>query len=254
MQENKVKRALQRGETVIGTIIQEVRAPAIAQILAVAGFDFFFIDMEHGSYTTETVADIVLVARLAGIVPLVRVTESLYPLMSRPLDCGAMGLMIPRVETRQQVEQIVRDTKFPPVGQRGCALTRGHSDYRQEHLARFTEWINRETLLVLQIEKRQALENIDGLLSVPGVDVALVGTNDLALSLGLRDTNHPDVSAAIEQVIAACQRHGVAAGIHLHDVNALKRWRDKGMRFLACSTDVTMITEAGSRIVSELRD
>ena len=129
MRDNKVRAALKRGETVIGTVAQDVRSPAIAQLFANAGFDFMFVDMEHGAYDLETVADIVKVARLADIVPLVRVPDGLYHLIARVLDAGAMGVMVPRVETRRTVERAVAALRYPP---RRCA--RLHYQQGQQRL------------------------------------------------------------------------------------------------------------------------
>jgi len=114
LRENRVKRALKQGRVVVGTMICEMRSPAIALIMAGAGFDLIFIDMEHGAYAIETVADLIKVARLAGIVPLVRVPDPHYFLLSRPLDAGAMGLMVPHVEDLATAEHIVRSVRFPP--------------------------------------------------------------------------------------------------------------------------------------------
>ncbi len=253
MLENKVKRALQRGEVVIGTMIQESRSPAIAQILANIGFDFMFIDMEHGAYDLETVADIIRVARLAGICPLVRVPDPEYHLMARPLDAGAQGVMIPRVEAREQVERIVERVRYPPVGVRGVAASRGHTDYRRQKLRSLADWLNQETLIVIQIERRRALERVEELVSVPGVDVALVGTNDLALSLGVPEPTDQAIIAGVERVITACREAGVAPGIHLRDVEALGRWMRRGVRMIACSTDVDLLQEAASRALEHLR-
>ncbi len=254
MRENKVKRALQRGETVIGTMITEVRNPAIAQILAVAGFDFMFIDMEHGSYNMETVADTIQAARLAGICPLVRVTNPEYHLMARPLDAGAQGLMIPRVETVEQVEHIVASTKYPPRGLRGCSVLRGHSDYQREKVKDFIERMDAENLVILQIEGKRAIESIDDLVSVPGVDAAVIGPNDLSISLGVPgQMDHPLLRESIDRVIDACRRRGVASGIHIGNMEALKGWMRKGMRFIAYSTEVSFILGAGKAAVDELR-
>jgi 2-keto-3-deoxy-L-rhamnonate aldolase RhmA len=246
MRENKVKRALKRGETVFGTMIQEVRSPSIAQILAVAGFDFFFIDMEHGPYSIESVADIIGAARLAGIAPFVRVPDLDYYLLSRPLDAGAQGLMVPRVDTPDQVRKMVSYMKYPPVGERGCAVVRGHSDFRSEPVKEFIEWANQESLVIVQIESKMAIDHIEEMVSIPGVDVALIGPNDLSISLGIPgETSHPSEIAAIEKMVAACNKHGVAAGIHLGNVDQLKDWMKKGMRFITYSSDLNFLL--GSR-------
>ena len=253
MRENRVKHLLEEGQTAIGTMITEARSPAIAQMLAVAGFDFVFIDMEHGAFNMETVEDIVRVARLAGITPLVRVPNPEYHLLSRPLDQGAQGLMLPRVEDRATVKKVVDGMKYPPIGSRGCAITRGHSDYREERQREFCDFQNRETMVIIQIERKRAIEQIDELVSVPGVDVALMGMNDLTLSLGASSTTAPEVIAAAEKVIDACHRHGVVSGIHIANVGQLQDWMRKGMRMITCSSEIGFLYSAATAAVKELR-
>lgn len=252
MRENKVKRALQRGETVIGTMITEARSPAIVQILAAAGLDFIFIDMEHGPYSLETVSDLIRVARLAGICPLVRVPDPLYHLMAQPLDAGAQGLMIPRVETVEQVEHIISSTKYRC--ERGCSTFRSHSDFQKVPVRDFMDWADAETMIILQIERERAIANIEALLSVPEVDAALIGPNDLSISLGLPgQVNHPIVIESIEKVIEACRKLGLACGIHIGDMGALKGWMRKGMRLITYSSEANFIYEAALAAVKELR-
>lgn len=254
MRENKVKRALKRGETVVGTMIQEVRSPAIAQILKVCGFDFFFIDMEHGPFSMESVADIIVAARLAEIAPFIRVPDLEYSLLSRPLDAGAQGLMVPRVDTPDQVRRMVSFMKYPPVGERGCAVTRGHSDYMAAPTKDFIEHANAESLVIVQIESGMAIDHIEEMVSIPGVDVALIGPNDLSISLGIPgQPTHPKEVEAIDKMIAACEKHGVASGIHIANVDQLKGWMDKGMRFITYSSDLNFLLAgaAGCKVLKE---
>ena len=253
LRENRVKRVLKQGQVVIGTMISEMRSPAIGLIMAGAGFDFMFIDMEHGAYTIETVADLIKVARLAGIVPLVRVSDPQYFLLSRPLDAGAMGLMVPRIEDLATVEHVVRSVKFPPLGSRGCSTFKGHSDYTQVNTREFTDFQNEEVLVILQIERREAIEQIEEIAAVPGVDVCLIGPNDLTLSLGAASRRDPAVVAAIERVIAACDVAGIASGIHIGDVEELGMWMRKGMRMITCSNDSAFLSSGASQVVQELR-
>ncbi|MCA1554823.1 MAG: aldolase, partial [Chloroflexi bacterium] len=195
MIENKVKRSLQSGGTCIGTMITDARTPAVAQVLANAGFDFFILDTEHGSYSMETVADLMLMSRLVGIAPFVRVPDGAYPWIARTLDAGALGIMLPRVRTREQVEAFVHAAKYPPLGERGMAAGRGNTMYRGMKLAEYAPLANDATFLILQIETREAIEHIDDLLSVEGVDAALIGPNDLHMSLGVpSDGEHPQVT------------------------------------------------------------
>jgi len=250
-----IKQRLLKGETVIGTMIQETRVAAIGEILQAVGFDFFMIDMEHGSYSLETVADILRVGRLLDMCPLVRIPSPEYHLITGPLDHGAMGLMLPRVESAAQLEKLIECMKYPPVGKRGCSSDAPHSEYIFGPLSEFLEVNNQDTLAIAQIERRIAVENIDELLSVPGVDVALIGPEDLSVSLGVPgDTAHPTVVAAIEQVIESARRHNVVPGIHMGSVQPLKRWMEKGMRMIMYSSDLGFIMEAGASGLMQLRD
>lgn len=254
LRENRVKRALQRGETVFGTMLQEVRTPCIAQVLASAGLDFLMMDLEHGAFGLETVADVAQTARLAGIVPLVRVPDYHYPWLARPLDAGVMGLMVPRIESRTQVEAVVDCIKYPPVGRRGCAVTGRQTEFGGAPVQEWLSWANAETLLIAQIEEKAAVDDIDGILSVAGVDVALIGPNDLSISLGVPgQTSHPLMQAAMEKVVETAARHGVASGLHIRDLAALKVWQAKGMRFLMYSNEVGMLRQAAEQAAQAIR-
>ena len=254
MRRNTIKQRLKNGETVIGTMVQEMRVPAIAQILKAVGYDFFMLDMEHGSYSLETAADIFRVGRLVDLCPLVRVASPDYDLIARPLDHGAMGVMMPRIETREQVERFIEAMKYPPLGKRGCSSDAPHSEYAFGPLAEFLEVNNQDTLAITQIERKVAVERIDELLSVPGVDVALIGPEDLSVSLGRPgETSHPIVIEAIETVIAAAARHNVVAGIHMGSVERLQGWMARGMRMIMYSSDLGFLMEAGEAGLRQLR-
>lgn len=254
MRRNTVKQRLQNGEAVIGTMVQEMRNPSIVQILKQVGFDFFMIDMEHGSYSLETAADIIRVGRLLDICPLVRVAGPRYELIARVLDQGAMGVMVPRVETREHVETLVNAMKYPPVGKRGCSSDAPHSEYDFGKLAEFLETQNEDTLAIAQIERRVAIEHIDDLLSVPGVDVALIGPEDLSVSLGVPgETDHPSVTEAVETMVASAKRHEVVSAIHMGSVKALRGWLAKGMRLVMYSSDVGFLMDAAGAGLRKLR-
>lgn len=252
--ENRVKRALQRGEVVFGTMLQEMRTPCIAQVLAAAGLDFLMVDLEHGVFGLEAVADIAQTARLAGIVPLARVPHYDYPWLARPLDAGVMGLMVPRIESRAQVEGVANCIKYPPAGRRGCAITARQVEFGSVGVQEWLAWANAETLLIAQIEERAAVEEIDAILSVPGVDVALIGPNDLSISLGVPGQHgHPAMRAAMERVVEAAERHGVASGLHTGDLDELRAWQAKGMRFLMYANEVVMLRRAAQQAAEAIR-
>ena len=251
---NTVKQALKRGEPVVGTMMSEIRSPGFIWMLANAGFDFVFIDMEHGTYDLATVSDMIKVARLAGIVPLVRVPGLAYHVIAPVLDAGAMGLMLPRVETREQAEEFVSYMKYPPVGVRGATQGRGHTDYGSAGPQELVSHMNEHTLAILQIERKLAVDNIDSLLSVPGVDVALIGPFDLTISLGEPSTSSPAVDAAIQAVVDSAGRHGLASGIHIADPAAVIGWHRRGMTMLACNSDLGFFASGAQQTVAALRE
>jgi 2-keto-3-deoxy-L-rhamnonate aldolase RhmA len=252
---NGLRQKLSEGKPTYGTMIQDVRSPSVVQIMAQAGFDFLFIDMEHGPYSYETVADLVRVARLAGITPLVRVPDNLPHLITRVLDLGAQGFMVPRIETRAEVERIVESALFPPLGKRGCSVNKGQNDFAAQDPWSFTEEANRENLIILQIERREAVDGIDKLLSVPGVGAALIGPNDLSLSMGLRSS---DMLAALEEpiqhVLDACLAKGLPCGLHIANLDWLVEWQRRGMQLLCYATDILFLQRGASSGIARLKE
>lgn len=255
MKPNPLRTILNQGKPAYGTMFQELRSPSAVQIMALAGCDFLFFDMEHGPFNMETIADMVRVARLSGMTPLVRVPNAEYHLMCRPLDLGAQGIMIPRVETRVQVEYILECTMFPPLGQRGCSVNKGQNDFMAQDPFEFTEEANRENLIILQIERRKAVEDIEDLLSVPGVGATIIGPNDLALSLGARsDDMLATLEEPIQHVLDACLARGIPCGIHIGNLQWLAEWQRRGMQLLCYSTDINFLRNAAANGINWLKE
>ena len=249
-----LKEALSKGQVVIGTMIVQVREPAIIQLLAEFGLDYLFIDMEHGPYSIETAADLILTARLAGITPLVRVGETQYHLYSRILDAGAQGIMTPRTETVEQVREIIQYTKYPPVGVRGFSRLAAHVNFSDINVADYVPYANQNLLNIIQIESRTAVEHIDELISVPGVDGVIVGMDDLSLSLGVPgNTRHALAEEMLERIVAACQARGLPWGLHIPDVERLQTWIKRGMQLVTFSSDIWMLQQVLRRDVKILR-
>ncbi len=250
---NSTKRTLKAGGAAIGTMITFTRSPAIARMAATAGFQWVVMDTEHGAFSTETQTDFCLVARGAGITPVIRVPGTLPTQLALPLDFGAQGLMIPDIEDRAEVEHIVRETKYAPQGMRGLQARNAHTDFARGRPDETLPAVNEETLILIQIESGRAVECIDELVSVPGIDAAFVGPNDLSQSLGVPgQVNHPLVKEAIHKVIAACQRHGVAPGLHCYDVENACYWLGEGIRLMLYCNDVSFFVDTGAKAMSEL--
>jgi 2-dehydro-3-deoxyglucarate aldolase/4-hydroxy-2-oxoheptanedioate aldolase len=255
MKENKVKRILREGGTVLGTMIVEFTSPETARMLAAAGFDYIFIDTEHGAFNHESVTDLIRAGRSMDLTCIVRVPDNAYHLIARTLDLGAHGIMVPRTETREQVENIIQAAKYPPWGVRGCGIRPIITDYELSSIPDQIEHLNKDTIVITQIESGLAVDSIDDLLSVEGVDVALIGPNDLSISLGVPGEHmHPTMIEAIQKVVDACAKRGIASGIHVRDMSVLQFWMERGMKFITCDTDVGLLISAAMQAVTTLRD
>ncbi len=253
MRVNTVKKALAEGRVQLGTNFGQLRSPDVAKILAAAGFHWAFIDTEHGGFDLETVQDICRVAVTTGFSPIVRVADMQYPLVARALDCGAQGIILPRMESPEALEKAVSWCRFPPVGARGFGLTAFHVDFEAVTMPEMIEHINANTLVVFQIETRRGVEARDELLSVAGVDAVMIGPADLSISLGVPGQfQHMSVVDAMEKVRDSCVTHGVAPGTQTRTIELARFWRERGMRFLGCSSDVGMLYERAQAIAREL--
>jgi len=242
------------GECVYGTMIRQARDPGAPTVFAAAGYDFVFIDMEHGIYNMETVADLIRGAKSAGIAPIIRVPRLETFFISRVLDAGAEGIMVPMTSTREQAEKIVRYSKYTPLGLRGYGAQSGQTDYRPLKAAEFMKEANEHTFIIAQIETKEAIENIDSILDVEGIDVGLIGPNDLSISMGIPDQlGSEKLVKAIDRVVESAKKRGKASGIHIGNIEALKKWRAKGMTVLAYSTDLGFMYSASKSSLEELK-
>jgi 2-keto-3-deoxy-L-rhamnonate aldolase RhmA len=253
MRKNLVKQALAEGRVQLGTGFGQFRSPEIPRMLAAAGFHWAFLDTEHGGFDLETVQDICRVSNLAGLCPIVRVADLQYSLIARSLDAGAQGVIFPRVESPELLERAISWTKFPPCGVRGYGLSAIQVDYEPAKFAQVIEHVNANTMVVLQIETRRALEMREELLAVPGIDAVMVGPADLSISLGVPgDFQHPAMVEAMDLVRESCVRHGIAPGTQTRSIELASFWKSRGMRFLGCSSETAMLHERAQEIVKQI--
>lgn len=253
MRVNTVKRALAEGKVQLGTAFWQMRSPEVARLLAAAGFQWAFVDTEHGNFDLETVQDICRVANISGLCPVVRVADLQYPLVARALDCGAQGIVFPRVESPELLEKAVSWTKFPPLGVRGYGISQPQMDYETANFNQVIEHMNANTMVVLQIETRKAVEAREELLAVPGIDAIMMGPADLSISLGVPgDFQHPSMVAAMEAVRDTCVRRGVAPGTQTRSPALAQFWKQRGMRFLGCGNELAMMYERACEIVKSI--
>jgi 2-keto-3-deoxy-L-rhamnonate aldolase RhmA len=254
MRKNLVKQALQQGKLQLGTGFGQFRSPEIPRILVAAGFQWAFLDTEHGGFDLETVQDICRVSGMAGLCPIVRVADLQYSLVSRALDCGAQGIIFPRVESPELLERAVSWTRFPPAGMRGYGLTAVQVDYETLSFSQIIEHLNENTLVVLQIETQRALDARDELLAVAGIDAVMVGPADLSISLGVPgEFQHPKMIDAMDAVRESCIKRGIAPGTQTRSAALARFWKDRGMLFLGCSNDSAMLHERATELISQIR-
>ncbi len=251
---NRLKQRLAEGKTAIGTMVAEIRQPAVIQCLLNAGLDWVIIDNEHGVFSNETVADLARAARTIGLTPIVRVPALTYELISQSLDGGAQGVMLPRITTPEQVRDAVSIVKYPPVGRRGSALGRGHTEFKGGDVVQMMAESNRETFVIVQIETREAVERIDEIVAVPGVDAALIGPNDLSIALDVAGKmRDPVLVAAIDRMMGACAKAGVYPAIHTNDVTLTTEWARKGMRLVSINSELGFLQKAAKEAVDTIR-
>ncbi|SRR5579862_1751891 len=242
MKTNKAKADLKAGKCVYGTSLVECLDGEFAVMLAAAGFDLFFVDTEHTITDYREIQSICRAARGAGIVPMVRVTQNVPFLITRALDCGAMGIVVPRVNSPAEARAAVEMMKYTPAGRRGFGMRGIINDYKPASLADELATSNSETLAILQMESTEAIASVEEIARTPGLDVLFVGPYDLSISMGIGEQfKHPDFWKAIDRVIAATNAAGIAAGVQTPDIGLLHECRRRGMRFLLYSSDVGVL-------------
>jgi 4-hydroxy-2-oxoheptanedioate aldolase len=245
---------LKQGRTIRGTMLQMISNPAAVRLAEHAGLDFLMLDMEHGWLSFENLAQMCAVARAGSLAVFVRVPELARSYISRALDCGAHGVMVPMVETEAQAREFVRWAKYPPVGGRGLCCGGPHTDYFRERdsVAAMANG-NRQTLTIAQIETATGVENAEAIAAVEGIDSLLIGPADLSVSRGCPGNITCETEErAIEQVAKAAARQDKAFGAHTA-IAALERWMPFGMNLLMCDIDMDMIASAFARVNEDLK-
>jgi 2-dehydro-3-deoxyglucarate aldolase/4-hydroxy-2-oxoheptanedioate aldolase len=244
------KTRLHDGPPLVGCVLG-IPSPDVAEILALVGFDYLWIDLEHGP--GDFVQAQAMIQAIGGRCPsIIRVPENRDVWIKKALDVGADAVVIPQVNTAEEARRAVASSRYPPQGTRGAGVARVH-DYGMA-LAEVLAEANRRVSVILQIEHIDAVENLDDILAVPGVDCLFVGPLDLSGSLGvLGEMNHPTVEAAIQSVVARAAVVGMPLGLFVPNGKAAHTAAARGFRFLAMSTDGIYLWTAARAALSEAR-
>jgi 2-dehydro-3-deoxyglucarate aldolase/4-hydroxy-2-oxoheptanedioate aldolase len=255
VRENPVKRALRGGGVAFGTMMFEFPTTGIARAAAAAGAEFAIFDMEHTGWSIETVRMLMSTSRAADLVPMVRVPAAQYHLISRPLDVGAMGIMVPMVGNEADARLIVQSAKYPPLGRRGAAFGVAHDDYRSDDLVATLRSSNDEVFLIAQIETTDGLDSVEKIAAVDGIDCLWIGHFDLTNSMGIPGQfTHPRYLGAVERVVETSQRHGKAAGFMVASVEQGRELLARGFRILAYWGDLWIYQQALRQGLQGLRE
>ena len=238
---NNTKTKLSRGETVFGGWIM-IGHPSVAEVMAGEGFDWLGVDMEHTSISIREFHELALAVQGTDVDLLARLPGHDPDLAKRLLDSGAVGIIVPGVNTPDDARRAVAMAKFPPAGTRGASLCRA-TDFGRNFEAYYRQH-NDNVLVVCMLEHVDAVANVEAILETPGLDATLIGPYDLSASMDLPgQLDHPDVQAAQQTIVDACKDHGVPAGIHVVEVDEhrLRQRVDQGFRFVACGIDTAFL-------------
>ena len=239
-----LKKRLQSRELTVGSWVT-IGSPVVGEIMAAAGFDWLVVDMEHSAITLDSAQDLIRIIELSGVSPLVRVGHNQPNLIKRVMDAGSHGVIVPMVNSGKEAEQAVGSVKYPPEGFRGVGLARAQK--YGEDFESYRLWNQEKSLVIVQVEHIKAVENLEDILSVPGVDGFIVGPYDLSGSLGVPGQfEHPAVLEALQQVKRIASERQALSGYHVipPDLRAFRAKKNEGFQFIAFSLDIMFLGQS----------
>ena len=250
---NPFRQRLNKGQVCAG-VLTSMPSTNMAQMLSNSGFDWLFIDMEHNSMDIDIACQISVAAQDAGITPIVRVPDFAHHHATRVLDCGAMGVVFPHVENADIAKKLVSYCLYPPKGHRSMTGVLPQLDFKQQPIADVASIINKNMLIVIMLESPEAIDNVDSIAAVDGVDVILIGTNDLCMEMGIPgDYSNPKVKDSYIKVIEACKKYGKTPGMGgVYNEELMSEYIKMGMRFILSGSDLSFMMQAASQRSNKL--
>jgi len=252
---NAAKERLDAGELALGVILRQARTVDIGPIMKSCGYDWLFLDLEHNSMDLDTAVQIAVAALGAGIAPVARVPAGQLWMATRFLDGGGLGIVVPHVDTPEEAHKIAQALRYPPQGHRSVAGGLPHFGYAKVGLAETCAAINAATLVVVMLETPTAIANAAAIAAVPGIDSLLIGSNDLAMELGIPGGFGDErIVAAYQAVCDACRVHGKFAGVGgVADEALLRRYIGMGVRLVLPGSDLSFMVAAASERAAAMR-
>lgn len=253
MRQNQLKRKLKQGEIVLGPFMN-CAYPAFIEICGHAGFDFAVIDMEHGPLHPLAAEDLCRAADCVGLAPVVRVRKNDGPQIQRALDIGSAGVQVPQIETKTDAETAVQSAKYSPLGARGLSFATRAGLYTAAGTS-ITDELNAESLVVIHVEGKRGIDNLEEIVSVPHIDVIFLGPYDISQSLGIpgqvRDSRVIDL---METAVETIRNAGMAAGTFADNPEIAKQWIDAGVQYIGLGVDVAIFLRACQSLVKAVRN
>src|ERR1044071_735292 len=254
---NPVKEKLARGELVASMTVRLLSGVAIVPIAKAAGLDPPYIDLEHSSLTLHATSQISIMALEAGIPALVRVPANTPEYISRVLDGGALGVIAPGVTSAEEARAVVAAVRYAPAGSRGLVAGLPHFGFRSVPAAEALPALNEATLVMVQCESAASLEATEDIVAIDGIDMVMIGSNDLLADLGLPGQyDHPSLAQAYERVIAACRRRGKHVGVGglATRPDLVARFVQLGARYVSTGTDLAFLAAECARRARHVRE
>jgi 2-keto-3-deoxy-L-rhamnonate aldolase RhmA len=255
MVRNAARERLDAGELALGVILRQARTVDVAPIMQSCGYDWLFLDLEHNSMDLDTAVQIAVAALGAGIAPVARVPAGQLWMATRFLDGGGLGIVMPHVDTPEEAHKVAQALRYPPVGHRSVAGGLPHFGYAKVGLAETCSAINAATFVVVMLETPTAIANADAIAAVPGIDSLLIGTNDLAMELGIPGGFADErIVAAYQSVCDACRAHRKFAGVGgIADEALLRRYIGMGVRVVLPGSDLSFMASAATATAATMR-
>jgi 2-keto-3-deoxy-L-rhamnonate aldolase RhmA len=252
---NPARERLKKGEVALGVGLRQARTVDVAPAMKTAGFDWLFIDLEHNSMDLDLAVQIAVAANATGIAPIVRVPHGQYDMATRVLDGGAIGIVIPHVDTAEEAKIVADRLRYPPVGHRSVAGAMPQLAFQAVPPAEATRAVNEALLVVVMLETPRAIANAESIAAVPGIDVLLIGTNDLTTEMGMPgQLDKPEVVNAYETVIAACRKHGKWPGMGgVYVPPLMEKYIGMGARMVLAGSDFSFLMEMARSRAAFLR-
>lgn len=250
----ELREAMHSGKTVYGTMTSLVRNPRWAGVYGRLGFDYVIVDTEHSPTGRSEAADLAAAFLGAGICPIIRVPNTEPHEAIEALDAGFHGVLVPYCETPEEVQAVVQAARQRPLKGALHRRARDTGDFPSEATTRYLEGRNANVVIIIGIESVPAVENLEKILDVGGIDAIFIGPNDLSITLGIPDEyEHPRFVETVEQIIGTAQARGIPAGAHWQAEEQVDHWQGKGSRFILFSSDARALTEGYRAALNKFR-